>query len=163
MKVLARTIKLLCERLKFTDGCSEELNILCCSFLTLLAINKQQALLCKANCHTLNRKFVWTDDTTQDSEETATAYTVSQSSHNKSRTKLQFANPRIKIQENVARSLLVFVALQPLSSYSWNTHTQSRIHRAAIRITLTGSILEDHLSTTIQTSVSLNCIHNTID
>ncbi len=37
--------------------------------------------------HRLNRKFVWTDDTTQDSEETATAFTVSQSSHN-SRTKL---------------------------------------------------------------------------
>ncbi len=39
--------------------------------------------------HTLNRKFVRTDDrsTTQDSEETATAFTASQSSHN-SRTKL---------------------------------------------------------------------------
>ncbi len=64
------------------------------------------------------------------SEETATAFTVSQSSHN-SRTKLQFANPRIKIQENVARSLqklLVFVALQPLSSYSWNRHTHTQTH-----------------------------------
>ncbi len=29
--------------------------------------------------HRLNRKFVRTDDTTQDSEETATAFTVSQS------------------------------------------------------------------------------------
>ncbi len=37
--------------------------------------------------HRLNRKFVRTDDTTQDSEETAKAFTVSQSSHN-SRTKL---------------------------------------------------------------------------
>ncbi len=35
----------------------------------------------------LNRKFVRTDDPPQDSEETATAFTVSQSSHN-SRTKL---------------------------------------------------------------------------
>ncbi len=61
---------------------SEELTILCCSFLTLLSTNSKHfgARL----SHRLNRKFVRTDDTTQDSEETATA---SQSSHN-SRTKL---------------------------------------------------------------------------
>ncbi len=51
--------------------------------------------------------------------------------------KIQFANPRIKIQENVARSLqklLVFVALQPLSSYSWNTHTHRQTHSQLYRI-----------------------------
>ncbi len=112
------------------SGSEEDYRILCCSFLTLVA-NKQQALWCKAKSYCrLNRKFVRTDDTTQDSEETATAFTVSQSSHN-SRTKLQFANPRIKIQENVARSLqklLIFVALQPLSSYSWNRQTDTHTH-----------------------------------
>ncbi len=61
----------------------EELTILCCSFLTLVANKRFGARL----SHRLNRKFVRTDDTTQDSEETATALTVSQSSHN-SRTKL---------------------------------------------------------------------------
>ena len=84
------------------------------SFLTVVA-NKKLAL----QCNKLNRKFVRIDDA---SEETATALNVS---HN-SRKKLQFANPQIKIQENVARSLqklLVFVALQQLSSYSWNRHT----------------------------------------
>ena len=48
----------------------------------------------------LNRKFVRTDDAMKDSEETATAFNVSQTSHNSRK----FANPRIKIQENVARS-----------------------------------------------------------
>ena len=52
----------------------------------------------------LNRKFVLTDDAIKDSEETATAFNESQTSHN-SRKKLYFANPRIKIQKNVARSL----------------------------------------------------------
>ncbi len=75
-----RTI--LCKRLKFTDGCCLAL-LLCCSFLTLVANKRFGARL----SHRLNRKFVRTDDTTQDSEETATAFTVSQSSHN-SRTKL---------------------------------------------------------------------------
>ncbi len=58
-------------------ACSEELTILCCSFLTLLASDLIGARL----SHWLNRKFVRTDDTIQDSEETATAFTVSQSSH----------------------------------------------------------------------------------
>ncbi len=64
---------------------SEELTILCCSFLTLVLTNSKRfdARL----SYRLNRKFVRTDDTTQDSGETATAFTVSQSSHN-SRTKL---------------------------------------------------------------------------
>ncbi len=64
-----------------------------------------------------------TDDTTQDSEETATAFTVSQSSHN-SRT----SKSMNQIQENVAKRLLVFVALQPLSSYSCNRHTHSQLY-----------------------------------
>ncbi len=81
----------------------EELTILCCSFFTLLA-NKYSKRFGARLSHRLNRKFVRTDDTTQDSEETATAFTASQSSHNL-RTKLWFANPQIKIQENVARSL----------------------------------------------------------
>ncbi len=42
------------------------------------------------------------DDARKGSEETTTDFTIS--SHN-SRAKLQFTNPRIKIQENVARSL----------------------------------------------------------
>ncbi len=49
----------------------------------------------------LNRKFVGTDDAMK---ETATAFNVSRTSHNW-RKKLQFANPGIKIQEKVARSL----------------------------------------------------------
>ncbi len=52
-------------------------------FFTLVASKRFGARL----SHWLNRKFVRTDDTTQDSEETATAFTVNQSSHN-SRTKL---------------------------------------------------------------------------
>ena len=56
---------------------SEELAILCCSFFNSKRFGARLS-------HRLNRKFVRTDDTTQDSEET---FTVSQSSHN-SRTKL---------------------------------------------------------------------------
>ncbi len=63
---------------------------LCSSFLTLVA----------RLTHNLNRNFVRADDARNGSEETVTAFTVSQTSHN-SRTTLQFANPRIKIQENV--------------------------------------------------------------
>ncbi len=50
----------------------------------------------------LNRKFVRTDDAMKDSEETATAFNVSQTSRERS---FSLLNPRIKIQENVARSL----------------------------------------------------------
>ncbi len=42
--------------------------------------------------HKLNRHFVQTDDATNHSKQTATAFTVSKTSHN-SRKKLLFANP----------------------------------------------------------------------
>ncbi len=76
-----RTI--LCKRLKFTDGCFLALKN--CSFLTLVANKIIASALIGARL--THRKFVRTDVTTQDSEETATAFTASQSSHN-SRTKL---------------------------------------------------------------------------
>ncbi len=66
---------------------SEELTILCCSFFTHLANKINSKRFGARLSHRLNRKFVRTDDTTHDSEEIATAFTVSQSSHN-SRTKL---------------------------------------------------------------------------
>ncbi len=91
----------------------------------------------------LNRKFLQTDDTTQDSEETATAFTVSKSSHN-SRTKL--ANPRIKIVARSLWKLLVFVALQPLSSYSWNTHTCTHTHTVSFTVSLVRLRLEAYLA-----------------
>ncbi len=76
-------IVILCKRLKFTDGCSEELTIYFAALFWLFSklTNSKRFGAIKAN-HRLNRKFVQTDDTTQDSEETATAFTVSQSSHN---------------------------------------------------------------------------------
>ncbi len=60
--------------------------ILCCSFFLLFKLTNSKRFGARLS-HRLYRKFVRTDDTTQDSEETATAFTVSQSSHN-SRTKL---------------------------------------------------------------------------
>ncbi len=54
--------------------------------------------------HRLNRKFVWTDDTTQDSEETATAFTVSKVAITREQSfSLQIHESKFK--ENVARSL----------------------------------------------------------
>ncbi len=111
-------------------------------FFTLLANKINSKRFGARLSHRLNRKFVRTDYSTQDSEETATAFTVSKSTHN-SRTKLYFENPRIKIQENMARSiikLLVFVALQPLSSYSWNTHTHT--HTVSFTVSLVRLRLE---------------------
>ncbi len=42
--------------------------------------------------------------------------------------KLLFENSRIKIQP-ITQKLLVFVASQPLSSYSWNRQTHSQLYR----------------------------------
>ena len=55
---------------------------LCSSFLTLVA-NKQLGFSARLT-HKFNRKFVRTDVAMNDSEETATAFTVSQTSHNSS-------------------------------------------------------------------------------
>ena len=81
----------------------------------------------------LNRKFVRTDDAMKDSEETATAFNVSQTSHN-SRKKLQFANPRIKIQENVHdQKPIETVSFRRIATVEQlqleQTHTHSQLYR----------------------------------
>ncbi len=70
------------------------IDLLCCSFLTLVHV-AQTARFGARLTHRLNRKFVRTDDTTQDSDETATAF------ENKALV-CKSTNPT---QENVARSL----------------------------------------------------------
>ncbi len=57
----------------------------------------------------LNRKFVRTDDTMKDSLETAKVFNVSQTSHNLNKA-------------------LVFVAMQPFSSYTAGTHACTHAH-----------------------------------
>ncbi len=80
-----------------------------CSFFLAL-VDKQLALWCKANSQ--EQKFVRTQMILQKILRDCKTFTISKSSHN-SRTKLQFANSRTKIQENMARSLqklLVFLS-----------------------------------------------------
>ena len=66
-----------------------------------------------------------------DSEETATAFTVSQTRHKllNSRKQIHESKPkRTWLEVYIEAVLIVLVALQPLSSYSWNrSDTHSRI------------------------------------
>ncbi len=74
----------------------EELTILCCSFLTLVQLTNSKRFGERLS-HRLNRKFVRTDDTTQDSEETAKAFTGVKVAITREQS--------FSLQENVARSL----------------------------------------------------------
>ncbi len=70
----------------------------------------------------LNGKFV----RTKESKETATAFTVTQTSHN-SRKKL---NPRIKIQENVPIETVSFCRIVPVEELQLEqTHMHSQLYR----------------------------------
>ena len=72
------------------------------SLLTLAATNSYRCYVELATKYSSNIR--WTSFATDSSEKAAMAFQVSKTRHN-SRTKLYFANPRIKIQENMTRSL----------------------------------------------------------